>query len=267
MAFGFDGVYEEPENTGLYRQHVKKVMQSAMDGINGTVFAYGQVRAFRSLQKPLFGALKGRAARARRALSNTDVMILRLLLPHKRFFSSLVFATVAHSAPSLGTSCWEPATDWRSVPVKASCSAQAHWLSNPPRTHGAPRFPCVLKAEKRERYGRRLVRVSTTSLRASGRAVYTVLCSLRSTEPAESKTCFLCAYQTGSGKTHAIMGTRAYPGVVSLAVADMFAIVEDPECDLDYSIRVGMLEIYNEELKDLLAAPEQRLHSGARLQV
>jgi hypothetical protein len=25
MAFGFDGVYEEPENTALYRQHVKKV--------------------------------------------------------------------------------------------------------------------------------------------------------------------------------------------------------------------------------------------------
>lgn len=88
---------------------------------------------------------------------------------------------------------------------------------------------------------------------------------LASTEPADS-LCF-CTRQTGSGKTHAIMGTRAYPGVVSLAVADMFAIVEDPECDLDYSIRVGMLEIYNEELKDLLAAPEQRLHSGARLQV
>lgn len=46
MAFGFDGVYEEPENTALYRQHVKKVMQSAMDGINGTVFAYGQVRVY-----------------------------------------------------------------------------------------------------------------------------------------------------------------------------------------------------------------------------
>ena len=37
------------------------------------------------------------------ALSKTDVMILRLLLlPHERFFSSLVSATVAHSAPSLG---------------------------------------------------------------------------------------------------------------------------------------------------------------------
>jgi len=29
-------------------------------------------------------------------------MHFRLLLPHQRFFTSLVFATVAHSAPSLG---------------------------------------------------------------------------------------------------------------------------------------------------------------------
>jgi len=48
-------------------------------------------------------ALKGRAARARRLFSKTDVMVLRLLLPHNGdFFSSLVFATVAHSAPLLG---------------------------------------------------------------------------------------------------------------------------------------------------------------------
>jgi len=41
-----------------------------------------------------------RAARARRLFSKTDVMILRLLLTHEqRVFSSLVFATVAHSAP------------------------------------------------------------------------------------------------------------------------------------------------------------------------
>ena len=47
-------------------------------------------------------AAVSRKSRSREtALSKTDVMILRLLLPHERFFSSLVFATVAHSAPSL----------------------------------------------------------------------------------------------------------------------------------------------------------------------
>ena len=39
-------------------------------------------------------------SRERRLFPKTDVTILRLLLPHERLFSSLVFATVAHSAPS-----------------------------------------------------------------------------------------------------------------------------------------------------------------------
>ena len=44
-----------------------------------------------------------RNKRLEMALSKTDVTILRLLLPHNGdSFSSLVFATVAHSAPSLG---------------------------------------------------------------------------------------------------------------------------------------------------------------------
>jgi len=43
-------------------------------------------------------ALKGRAARARRLFPKTHMMVLRLPLPHERFISSLVFATVAHSA-------------------------------------------------------------------------------------------------------------------------------------------------------------------------
>ena len=46
----------------------------------------------------------GRVARARQTGSfpkgSPDVMILRLLLPYERVLSSLVFATVAHSAPS-----------------------------------------------------------------------------------------------------------------------------------------------------------------------
>ena len=33
---------DEPENVTLYKTHVKKVVMSALEGINGTVFAYGQ---------------------------------------------------------------------------------------------------------------------------------------------------------------------------------------------------------------------------------
>ena len=48
-------------------------------------------------------ALKRKSRSRETALPETDVMTLRLPLPHERFFSSLVFATVAHSAPSLGS--------------------------------------------------------------------------------------------------------------------------------------------------------------------
>jgi len=67
-----------------------------------------------NLLQPRLQNLLERAERESRsretALSKTDMMILRLLLPHERFFSSLVFATVAHSAPSLGSLRCLPAT-------------------------------------------------------------------------------------------------------------------------------------------------------------
>jgi hypothetical protein len=38
QVFAFDGVYaDDPDNTMLYQAHVKKVMMSALDGVNGTV--------------------------------------------------------------------------------------------------------------------------------------------------------------------------------------------------------------------------------------
>ncbi|KAK3242265.1 hypothetical protein CYMTET_48037 [Cymbomonas tetramitiformis] len=73
--------------------------------------------------------------------------------------------------------------------------------------------------------------------------------------------------QTGSGKTHTILGTRASPGLVSVAVTSMFSLRDAAEDDREYSFKVGMLEIYNEELRDLLAAPDQRLFQGTRLAI
>ena len=46
--FRVDGIYvDEPEDDNLYRNHAKRIVQSATDGINGTVFAYGQYGRFR----------------------------------------------------------------------------------------------------------------------------------------------------------------------------------------------------------------------------
>jgi len=61
--------------------------------------------------------------------------------------------------------------------------------------------------------------------------------------------------QTGSGKTYTIVGTSGAPGVVPIAATDLFQILRDRERRLGsrHVVRVGMVELYNEELKDLLS--------------
>ncbi|CAM8960043.1 unnamed protein product [Rhodiola kirilowii] len=62
--------------------------------------------------------------------------------------------------------------------------------------------------------------------------------------------------QTNSGKTHTMRGSIAEPGVIPLAVRDLFdKIHEDP--DREFLLRMSYMEIYNEEINDLLA-PEHR---------
>ncbi len=58
--------------------------------------------------------------------------------------------------------------------------------------------------------------------------------------------------QTGSGKTHTMSGSDQEPGVISRAVRQVFALIEN-EPEREYLLRVSYLEIYNETLKDLLA--------------
>jgi len=67
-------------------------------------------------------------------------------------------------------------------------------------------------------------------------------------------TCF--AYgQTGAGKTHTMIGDRENPGLIPRSVEKLFAAKRDIEQDGNgtVSIRVELLEIYNEEVRDLLA--------------
>lgn len=51
------------------------------------------------------------------------------------------------------------------------------------------------------------------------------------------------------------MGTAAAPGVVPIAAADMFDVLRDRERRYGsrHVVRVGIVELYNEELKDLLS--------------
>lgn len=60
---------------------------------------------------------------------------------------------------------------------------------------------------------------------------------------------------TGCGKTHTISGNENDPGVIYLTMADLFQRIEDRKDEYIVDVTVTFLEIYNEEIRDLLAEP------------
>jgi centromeric protein E len=58
--------------------------------------------------------------------------------------------------------------------------------------------------------------------------------------------------QTTSGKTYSMLGTPELPGVLPCAVQDVFAAITR-DTKSEYSVWVSYLEIYNEQINDLLA--------------
>jgi len=60
--------------------------------------------------------------------------------------------------------------------------------------------------------------------------------------------------QTSTGKTYTMAGTTNFPGIVPLALKDIFLYIErGNEISREYLIRVSYLEIYNEQVVDLLS--------------
>ncbi|KAK1316318.1 Kinesin-like protein NACK2 [Acorus calamus] len=62
--------------------------------------------------------------------------------------------------------------------------------------------------------------------------------------------------QTNSGKTYTMRGSTDEPGVIPLAVHDLFNSIQE-DVDREFLLRMSYMEIYNEEINDLLA-PEHR---------
>jgi kinesin family protein C2/C3 len=58
--------------------------------------------------------------------------------------------------------------------------------------------------------------------------------------------------QTGSGKTYTMNGPTDNPGVNSRALKFLFELAKQREPMFEYKIKVSMLEVYNEEIRDLL---------------
>ncbi|OZC10019.1 hypothetical protein X798_02865 [Onchocerca flexuosa] len=65
--------------------------------------------------------------------------------------------------------------------------------------------------------------------------------------------CIFAYGHTGSGKTYTMEGLPNDPGVYQRSMNHLFRIAEDRLKDIDYTISISMLEIYNEKIRDLLS--------------
>nr|AMS24231.1 kinesin 8-IIb protein [Marsilea vestita] len=62
-----------------------------------------------------------------------------------------------------------------------------------------------------------------------------------------------CYGATGAGKTFTMLGTMKDPGVMVLALKDLFAKLKQRSSEGEHSVRLSYLEVYNETVRDLLS--------------
>ncbi|KUI67345.1 Kinesin-related protein 11 [Cytospora mali] len=70
---------------------------------------------------------------------------------------------------------------------------------------------------------------------------------------------------TGTGKTFSMQGTASSPGVIPLAITDIFSYIRETP-SREFLLRVSYLEIYNEKIHDLLSMPTNGGVGGAAVQ-
>ncbi|KAF2499681.1 kinesin-domain-containing protein [Lophium mytilinum] len=69
---------------------------------------------------------------------------------------------------------------------------------------------------------------------------------------------------TGTGKTFSMQGTATSPGVIPLAITDIFSFIRETP-DREFLLRVSYLEIYNERIHDLLSLSTATAMNGTLL--
>ena len=57
---------------------------------------------------------------------------------------------------------------------------------------------------------------------------------------------------TGAGKTYTMLGTEDSPGIMMLSIEELFKSIESYTAERDYMLKVSYVEVYNENIKDLL---------------
>ena len=64
--------------------------------------------------------------------------------------------------------------------------------------------------------------------------------------------CLMAYGQTGSGKTHTLHGTPAQPGITPRAAQEIFRVIEERQEEFQVELSMSILEIYNNEVFDLM---------------
>eukprot|EP00899_Mesostigma_viride_P003780 jgi/Mesvir1/13402/Mv16489-RA.1 len=64
--------------------------------------------------------------------------------------------------------------------------------------------------------------------------------------------CIFAYGQTGSGKTFTMAGTPQMPGIQNRAISEIFSLIEQNSASLAVTVKLYMLELYNDNLMDLL---------------
>ncbi|CAK9330018.1 unnamed protein product [Citrullus colocynthis] len=62
-----------------------------------------------------------------------------------------------------------------------------------------------------------------------------------------------CYGATGAGKTYTMLGTVENPGVMVLAIKDLFTKIRQRSCDGNHTVHLSYIEVYNETVRDLLS--------------
>lgn len=83
----------------------------------------------------------------------------------------------------------------------------------------------------------------------------------------EGYHCCLFAYgQTGSGKSYSMVGYGKNKGIIPVTCEMIFSQVEErSSSNIEYIINASMIEIYNEQVHDLLVHPSNRVQGGLKV--
>jgi kinesin family protein C2/C3 len=81
--------------------------------------------------------------------------------------------------------------------------------------------------------------------------------------------CIFAYGQTGSGKTHTMSGTLDSPGINRRALERLFEVIREREDTEESHVKVNVLEIYNDNIRDLLVpkknlAKSYEIHPGGK---